>query len=75
MARYKTMPNPLSVYTYDSMKIILKTLAKNNVINTKTVLETNFHSITGAQIKNGKFYRSNQYVILSVNEKGFVYER
>lgn len=73
--QYETVPNPLSAYTYDAMRIILKTLEKNHVINTKAVLETDFHGITGGRIKDGQFYRSNQYVILSISKKGFVYER
>ena len=75
MKQYKAMPNPLSAYTYDAMKIILKTLEKNHFINTKSILGTNFDGITGVRIKNGQFYRSNQYVILSISKKGFVYER
>lgn len=73
--QYKTMPNPLSAYTYDAMRIILKTLEKNHVINTKAVLGTDFQGMTGEHIKDGQFYRSNQYVILSISKKGFVYER
>ncbi|MCA0403910.1 MAG: amino acid ABC transporter substrate-binding protein [Proteobacteria bacterium] len=72
--QYKNIPNPLSVYTYDAMKILLKTIEKNQLINTAAVLKTNFNGITGAAIKDGEFCRSNQYVILSLSEKGFVYE-
>ena len=34
----------------------------------------NYQGITGVYIKNNKFHRSNQYVILSIAEKGFIYE-
>ena len=72
--RYKTMPNPLSAYAYDSMRIILEALKKNHRINATSVLNIDFDGITGVRIKNGHFYRSNKYVILSINKKGFVYE-
>lgn len=74
LEQYKTLPNPFSVYTYDAMKIILKTLEKKHVINTDAVLKIDFHGISGVEIKDTQFYRSHQYVILSISESGFVYE-
>lgn len=75
MKQFKIMPNPLSAYAYDAMRIILNTLEKKHIVNTDAVLETNFYGVTGGHIQDGQFHRSNQYVILSISEKGFVYER
>jgi ABC-type branched-subunit amino acid transport system substrate-binding protein len=74
-ARYSTMPSPLSAYTYDAMKIILKTYEKYNSVNVSDILRLNYHGITGIVIKGNKLYRSNQFVILSISEKGFINEQ
>lgn len=73
--KYAMMPSPLSAYTYDAMMIILKAIEKSHLVNTQTILDINFYGITGINISNKQFHRSNQYVILSINEQGFVYER
>ena len=56
------------------MQIILKTIENNNPLTINNILKTNYQGATGGSIKNKKFYRSNQYVILSIGEKGFLYE-
>lgn len=72
--KYGLEPSPLSAYTYDAVSIILTTLKKQNKLNTNNILKTNYHGITGAYIHNNQFIRSNQYVILSIGKKGFIYE-
>lgn len=72
--KYSTSPSILSTYAYDAMKIITKTLEKNSSLTIDNILKTNYQGVTGAHIQNKKFYRSNQYVILSIGEKGFAYE-
>ena len=72
--KYEIAPSPLSTYTYDAVAIILKTLEKQNSVNTSNILKTNYNGITGAYIKDNQFHRSKQYVILSIGDNGFVYE-
>lgn len=72
---YSIDPFPLSVYTYDALAIILQTLKKTGSINTENILLNNFNGVSGARIKDGVYYRSDDYVILSVGESGFVYEK
>lgn len=74
-AQYAIKPSPLSIYIYDAMTLILNVLEQKKSINTDQVLETHFNGITGAFIKKKTFHRSNHYIILSMNEKGFVYEQ
>ncbi len=73
--KYSILPSPLSTYTYDAMMIILKTLEHHDILTINDILNTSFSGITGAIIKDNKFYRSNQYVILSIDENGFIYEQ
>ena len=72
--KYSRLPSPLSIYTYDAMMIILKTLKKHGSLTIRNILKTNYSGVTGAYINNGKFYRSSQYIILSIDKEGFVYE-
>ncbi len=72
--KYSILPSPLSAYTYDAVMIILKAFEANRSVTTENILKINYDGITGAYIKDKKFHRSNQYVILSIGEKGFVHE-
>ena len=72
--KYGISPSPLSAYAYDALMIILKSFEKNKSVTTENILKINYDGITGAYIKDNKFIRSNQYVILSIGEKGFVHE-
>lgn len=71
---YLEDPSSLSVYTYDSVNIILKTLEKFHSVQPKNILEIDYNGITGAYIKNKIFNRSTKYVILSIGKNGFIYE-
>ncbi len=73
MQHYAVAPNPLAIYTYDAMNIILNSLKKYHFFNTDHILETDYTGVSGAFIKNKKFYRSKQYAILSIEKTGFVY--
>jgi len=73
--KYNISPSPLSAYTYDSVAIVLNTLKKHGDVNTNNVLKTDYYGITGASISNNQFHRSNQYVLLSIGTRGFVYEK
>ncbi len=71
--KYLSMPNMISLYTYDAINIILKTLEKYGSITPNKILNINFNGVTGIKIKNQHFYRSNQYTILSIKNNGFNY--
>lgn len=71
---YHEKPTILATYTYDSMNIILKTLSETGTINTNSILRINYTGITGAYLKNHHFYRSSNYVILTVKKDGYVHE-
>jgi ABC-type branched-subunit amino acid transport system substrate-binding protein len=73
--KYHIKPTLLSVYTYDAANIILNSLEKSGSVNTDNVFHTNYSGITGAYLRNNKFYRSNNYVILSVGKDGYRYEK
>jgi ABC-type branched-subunit amino acid transport system substrate-binding protein len=72
--KYSIMPSPLSAYTYDAMRIIFKTRFLYGSVNANNILKVNYEGATGSYIRNKKFHRSSQYVILSVGKNGFVYE-
>jgi hypothetical protein len=72
--RFVTMPSPLSAYTYDAVKIILEAQSQQGYVNTSSIMQINYKGVTGARISKNKFYRSNQYVIMSIGKNGFVYE-
>ena len=71
--RYGSNPNSLSAYTYDAMNIIIHTINKFNKVTPENILKINFNGITGVYIKDSKFHRSNNYVILSIESNGFHY--
>ncbi len=71
---YNEKPTILSAYTYDSMRIILKALDRTGIVNTNSILGTNYVGVTGAYLKNSQFHRSTNYVILSIGNKGYIYE-
>ncbi|STY78927.1 periplasmic binding protein-like [Legionella wadsworthii] len=73
--KFHEKPTVLAAYTYDSMKIILKALNRTGIVNTNSILSTDYIGITGAYLNNGQFYRSTNYVILSVNSNGYAYEK
>ncbi|WP_412755092.1 hypothetical protein [Legionella pneumophila] len=73
--KYHEKPTVLAAYTYDSMKIILKTLNRTGIVNTNSILSADYTGITGAYLNNGQFHRSTNYVILSVNSNGYAYEK
>ena len=64
----------MSVYTYDAMNILLKTYATKGAVNAINIYRTNYEGISGAYLENNKFFRSENYVILSVSKDGFKYE-
>jgi ABC-type branched-subunit amino acid transport system substrate-binding protein len=72
--KYNVEPSPLSVYTYDAVSIILKSLDQHHSVTTDSVITTRYNGISGAHIEDAQFRRSNQYVILSIGKNGFVYE-
>jgi ABC-type branched-subunit amino acid transport system substrate-binding protein len=72
--QYTGKPTILSAYTYDSMNIILKALAEHGSVNTNSVLNIDYSGVTGAHLKNHKFYRSSDYIILSVSKDGYTHE-
>lgn len=74
MKIYHTRPTVLSVYTYDAANLIFKTFMKYHSVLTRNVLKTKYSGITGAQVKNNKFYRSERNVILSVKNNGYQHE-
>ena len=73
--KYHEKPTVLAAYTYDSMRIILKALDRSGLVNTNSILHTNYTGITGAYIQNGQFNRSTNFIILSVNSNGYAYEK
>lgn len=73
--KYHEKPTVLAAYTYDSMSIILKALDKTGIVNTNSILGISYSGITGAYLKNYHFYRSTNYVILSVNKDGYAHEK
>ncbi|EHL29709.1 ABC transporter substrate-binding protein [Legionella drancourtii] len=72
--KYHEKPTVLAAYTYDSMSIILKSLEKTGILNTNSIFSIDYTGVTGAYLKNHQFYRSSNYVILSVNNDGYAYE-
>lgn len=72
--RYRIMPIQFGIYAFDSINIILKTIEQKRAFDLKNLLKTNFEGVTGSSIKNGKFHRSNHYVILSIQKEGFALE-
>lgn len=73
--KYHTKPTLLAVYTYDATNIILNSFKELGSVNTNDVFHINYTGITGAYLKNNKFYRSNNYVVLSVGKDGYKYEK
>lgn len=73
--KYHEKPTVLAAYTYDAMQIILKTLNTTGAVNTNNVLSINHTGVTGAFLKKGQFYRSINYIILSINKDGYAYEK
>ena len=72
--KYHEKPTVLAAYTYDSMSIILKSMEKTGILNTNSIFSIDYTGVTGAYLKNHQFYRSSNYVILSVNNDGYAYE-
>lgn len=73
--KFHEKPTILAAYTYDAMSIILNSLEKFGTVNKNSILNINYTGVTGAYIKNRHFYRSTNYVILSVNDHGYIYEK
>ncbi|MGQ3888243.1 ABC transporter substrate-binding protein [Legionella sp. CNM-1927-20] len=73
--KYSDKPTVLAAYTYDAMKIILACLSKFGFIDTNHIFQVNYSGITGAYLKDGKFQRSAEFTILSVNKNGYKYEK
>jgi len=73
--KYHEKPMVLAAYTYDAMRIILKAFNKTGSVNTNSILSINYAGVTGAYLNNHQFYRSDNYVILSINNDGYVYEK
>lgn len=71
--RFKTPPSLLSAYTYDAAKLVFKTFKDKSVVNTDSVLDADYSGITGISIKNKKYHRSIDYVILAVKPTGYKY--
>lgn len=72
---YSASPNPLSIYTYDAMNIILTSLKKSGRVTMSNILNTEFEGLSGVKIKNKIFDRSKNYIILSIGANGFKYEK
>ena len=73
--KYHEQPTILAAYTYDAMRMILKAFKVVGFIDTHSISQINYNGITGAYINNGKFHRSTNYIILSVNKDGYKYEK
>ncbi len=75
VTRFKSLPTVMSAYTYDAVNIILKTFMQTGVIDTDNIYKINHRGITGAYIKNHKFFRSKNYIFLSVSDTGYHFEK
>ncbi|MDI9819226.1 MULTISPECIES: ABC transporter substrate-binding protein [unclassified Legionella] len=73
--RFKSLPTVMSAYTYDAVNIILKAFMQTGSMDTDNIYKINHRGITGAYIKNHKFFRSNKYTVLSVYADGYHYEK
>ena len=73
--KYHEKPTLLAAYTYDAMSIILKSFHKSGSVDTNSIFPINYNGITGAYLRDNKFHRSTNYVILSVNKDGYAYEQ
>lgn len=72
-SHFRDKPLLLSAYTYDAMRILLESYSKNHSVATNSIYNTNYEGITGIDIKNGVFTRSNYFIILKVSPSGYKY--
>ena len=73
--KYHEKPTLLAAYTYDAMFMILNALKQHGTVDTKSLLHSHYSGVTGAYLKNNQFHRSNNHVILSINENGYFHEK
>lgn len=73
--KYHEKPTILAAYTYDAMNIILRSFNKMGSVDTGSIFVVNYDGVTGAYLRNNKFYRSTNYIILSVTKDGYAYEQ
>jgi len=70
---YKMSPNPLAVYTYDAMNILIRAFDEFKSVSTNDILKLDYIGISKAYLKNGSFHRSSEYIILLLEKNGFTY--
>lgn len=75
LQKYHENPTILAAYTYDAMNIILKSFNKSGVVDTYSMFPINYDGVTGVYLRDNKFHRSTDYVILSVTKDGYIYEQ
>ena len=73
--RYHSKATLLSAYTYDAANILIRSYDKTGSMSVDSILHNNYHGLTGAHVKNNTFYRSKEFVILSVDKNGYRYEK
>lgn len=73
--RFKTLPTVMSAYTYDAVNIISKTFLQTGSMDTNNIYKLSHQGITGAYIKNNKFFHSKKYIFLSVYDGGYQFEK
>lgn len=74
LERFNAKASILSAYTYDATMLALKALEERGEINNNSILKVNYDGVTGIRVRNNKFFRSNEYTILSVKPNGYINE-
>ena len=72
--KFHEKPTILAAYTYDAMNILLKSYIRMGAVNTHNIYLINYNGVTGAYLKDTKFNRSINSIILSVTKDGYAYE-
>ena len=68
---YQNTPLLISAYTYDATKIILESYNTFEKVNPSVINKINYEGITGAEVSNGKFSPSSEYIILTTTDVGY----
>lgn len=71
---FNEKPTVSCAYTFDALNMIFESIKTFNKVDTESLYKITYQGITGARIAHGDFYRSKDYVILSLNPQGYVYE-
>lgn len=71
--KYHQKPLLLSAYTYDATRIILQAIKSSGSISLKNIFNVHYNGVTGVKVKNGRFYRSPETIILKVSPNGYQY--